>query len=332
VVAAAVQKAAPPPAPVEEVTDEQFEALLYMDESIPGDAKTEDLIANPRLGLHLRSGPPITGPFTPDLAKVFTQVPIFVGSLLIEALGVRFDPALKCRQVKSFSKPRVIGLRVPVQLPFTFQDFGPRRTSIGFFDTSRITAADMQVHVNLILSNLSSLGLLVAEAKNLDSRTFAPALVTFATDWGLTILYTVDNDNRETEVFDVTVRVLKSHWDDERDREVREELQALVKQSAVYHCETCKQLFSESDGPTCPRTRHRGKQVELYPGVMEEMAEDEEDEGEFITIVKYECCGEVAKDDPGCVKLAPTFHKPDPKKGTLPTLSFRDEAVSDYCK
>jgi ribosome-binding protein aMBF1 (putative translation factor) len=100
-------------------------------------------------------------------------------------------------------------------------------------------------------------------------------------------LYTVDKENRETEVFNVTIRIAKSHWDNDRNTDIRERLQLIVKHSTVYVCGTCKQFFSESDGPTCPRTRHKGKQVELSPAVMEEMAEDEEEEGQFYTMVKY---------------------------------------------
>jgi hypothetical protein len=45
--------------------------------------------------------------------------------------------------------------------------------------------------------------------------------------------------------------------------------------------------------------------------------------------VNWSCCGQVDKDQPGCVALPPEHHKPSLAKGAPPRLVFRDEPVAD---
>jgi hypothetical protein len=319
-------KAEPPtPTPAdEEITPDHWDAILFMDNTITEDTPLAELVRNPRLGLHLRSGPPIRPPFPPSAAREPLAVPSAIASLLIEALSP--SAPFPFQLVKPFPTPTILPLRLPIRLPVLFHTKSPRTTTLSFFDTARISAAGTKEHVSRILDNISSLGLLTATFPSVDSRSFSDVLAGFSDEFGTVVVYTADNADPALETFTATVRVLKSHWSPEFDQEARHGLAKAFDQAVTRLCSVCKSYFSHHDGPTCPRSAHKGKQQEVEPGQMEVMEVDEET-GDSYMIVKWSCCGEVDADEPGCVPLPPVNHTASPNE-QLPDLKFRDEAVS----
>jgi hypothetical protein len=313
-----------PPAPDEEITSDHWDAILFMDNAISEDTPLAELVRNPRLGLYLRSGAPIAGPFPANNAREALAVPAALASLLIEALSPRAP--FPFQLVKRFPAPVVVPLRLPIQLPVVFQTKNPRTTTLSFFDTARISAAATKDHVSRILDNISALGLLTATLAGVDSRSFGDVIAEFSDELGVVVVYTADAADPALETFTATVRVLKSHWSRDLEQDARHGLTRAFDQSVARVCAVCKNYFSQLDGPTCPRSRHRGVQEEVEPGLLE-IIEVDEDTGESYPVVKWSCCGEVVADEPGCVPLPPVNHTIGPNEPT-PDLKFRDEAVS----
>jgi hypothetical protein len=224
--------------------------ILLMDESISSATPPEALLANPRLGLHLRRGPEVNGPFLGQGA-LLQSAPASIVSFLVEGFAVAQPPGTAHIFKKSFPEGQPpIALRLPITLPVTFTTSGDS-VVLGYFDTPRISAADTKNHVTQILNNLWGIPVLLVRIKGVDPKLFLPGLLAFADAAQLVVMYDIESENEREGNADLIARILKSHWDDRLDDKVHRELQRLFDDSAVVMCSTCGCLFARGDGSPC---------------------------------------------------------------------------------
>jgi hypothetical protein len=243
-------EARPPPPHAPAISDDHMRLILLMDEAITRATPPGELIANPRLGLHLREGPAITGPFIGQ-GSVLQIVPASLVSFLVESFAaVPHQPNIFKKVFPKDQKP--IALRLPIRLPITVATNGETVT-LGYFDTPRIPAIETKNHVTQILNNLWRIPVLLASFRSVDPTLFVRQLLAFANDSKLVVMYDIEHENKQQETADLTVRVLKSHWDEDLEGKVHGELQRIFDDSAVFECSTCQQLFARVDGSRCTR-------------------------------------------------------------------------------
>jgi hypothetical protein len=314
----------PPPVPP---TEEHWRAVLFMDEAVSAATPLVDLVSNPKLGLHLRAGPAITGRFYPP-GKLTLDADSRLVSFLLEGLGDRLPEAFLHWPLKAFPSPRVVGLRLPVALPVCFTTNG-NATTLGFFDTARVSAAETRSIVQGVLDNLSRLDVLVARFGGVDARSFRDTVCDFAHEWDIYLVYSVDKTDKENETLDVTVKMLKSHWEPGLELGIIRAFQDLIDEVTVYTCKKCGLFFSKQDGPTCVTYRHPGKRVPVDGIEMETWEMDEEEEDRVITVVKWSCCGETTLEDPGCTEVGRGDHVIDPTKSAKTAIAFRTGKIID---
>jgi hypothetical protein len=121
-----------------------------------------------------------------------------------------------------------------------------------------------------------------------------------------------ENEELETQTF--TLTIMRSHWTAEVDQEFKRGLVDLFDVLRVAYCQNCGLLFAPVDNDrNCVVTHHSGHQLPFPSGEFEEVEMDD-DNNEPITIVKWSCCGEVAKDEPGCQSRVMDGHVIDQKR------------------
>jgi hypothetical protein len=302
------------------ISEEHWQAVLFMNEEVRADAPLAETIANPRLGLRLREGPPIRGPFRPP-GIVTLETDPRLASFLLEGLWTDLPERQQNCLIKLFPEPKVIGLRLPVTLPVCVST-RPNQTVLGFFDTARVSAQETRALVEGVLESLAAREVVVAQFVGVDARSFAASVRYFANEWDIYLVFSVDTTNQQSETQDVTVRILKSHWEQGLEERIRAALLELFDDLAVRTCANCKLLFSKGDGPSCVTYRHPGYRVPVDGDHMEVIDMDEE-EDDPRTIVKWSCCGEKTIDDPGCEIVGKGPHVADPQRPPKPTIDFR---------
>jgi hypothetical protein len=313
-------KADAPVVVVPPISEEHWRAVLFMNEEVRADAPLAETIANPRLGLRLREGAPIRGPFRPP-GTVTLETDPRLASFLLEGLWPDLPEAQQNCPIKLFPEPKVIGLRLPVTLPVCVST-RRNHTALGFFDTARVSAQETRALVEGVLESLAAREVVVARFVGVDARSFAASVRYFATEWDIYLVFSVDAINQQNETQDVTVRILKSHWEPGLDERIRAALLELFDNMAVRTCANCKLLFSKGDGPSCVTYRHPGHRLPVERGEME-ITEIDDEEDDVLTIVKWSCCGEQPIDYPGCEIVGKGPHVADLQRPPEPTIDFR---------
>jgi hypothetical protein len=166
--------------------------------------------------------------------------------------------------------------------------------------------------VDQILKMLARREMYVVEYANVDTQSFTNAEVAaFAEDYEIVVLKSDGALDREMETQNFTLRVLKTNLDPEFDRELRDGFGDLHEMAYVTFCKHCRLLYNPSEASPCHIYRHKGTQIPLPSGEMEEV-EDSED-GPII-IGNWTCCGERPLDEPGCEEVDRGQHEPDQSK------------------
>ena len=114
----------------------------------------------------------------------------------------------------------------------------------------------------------------------------------------------------------------------EADKEkMKETFQEMFKKFSVRMCKKCKLVFCD-ENEVCCKYHHKGYRIEFPDsGMMEEVDPEEDDEnGEPIVYYNYTCCGEVPKDEPGCVSEPNGKHEPDNSK-QISSIEIGEEPV-----
>jgi hypothetical protein len=290
-----------------------------MNDSVTYDTPEADLFAIPDLRLDLLSRPPLTDfrPYTTANFARGLRVPAVFAEFFIECFAVDEPRATLHRRHKVFPRDgAVLKFQLPAVLPIVVKPEG-KTVTFHFVDTPLLGSIETEQIVKRLLNVLSSRSLFVAKLERIDARSFAERIDdidSFAVDLDIRLLFDVGSIDRNLEVHDVTFFVIKSHWDGELERDVRESIAAFFDRTAVNYCSKCRLLFAPGDGEGCFETYHRGRQIPFENGNLEEVDWNEEEDGEPVTLVKYTCCGEVAKDDPGCERMPAGVHNADQER------------------
>ena len=99
-------------------------------------------------------------------------------------------------------------------------------------------------------------------------------------------------------------------------------LEQLFEKCSLWVCKNCDSVYNLAE-KNCYVRRHKGEQIPVEGDQMEVVEEDEET-GEPYIVVKYTCCGEVAKDDEGCEQVDMGPHVPSSQ---FSSLSFENQPI-----
>jgi hypothetical protein len=287
-----------------------------MDDSIGWDTMDDDLYAIPDLRLDLLLRPQITDfrPYTADKVIQRLRVPGRFADFFIECFALDEPEETLHRTPKQFPpEGSVLKFQIPVVVPFFVSSEG-RQMTFGFVDTPVLRASEAEQIVKWLLNKLWSRRLFVVKMESIDARSIGfNEIDDLAMNWDVRVLAEFGPMNAELETQDFTLFIIKSHWDEEVDAAVRRELERLYEHTALNYCSRCGLLFSAGDGDACFTTRHRGTQIP-FEGGLDEVVEWEEGDDEAIIFVRYTCCQEVPKDDPGCERVPAGAHILDPAR------------------
>jgi hypothetical protein len=240
-----------------------------------------------------------------------------VGAFIIEGFAIDQPSSTRFLAEKLFSHPVTLRFSVPATVPVRVSSPSGGFT-FGFYDTTVMTAAETSARFSAIADVIARKEVYVVEFTNVDKIAFTIEEVgSFADDYNLILLKSDGpaDDALETQCF--TLRILKSHWSPEKERELHEGLRELFDLVFVAFCKNCGLLYSPGDTEQCVTYKHKGRQLRFESGQLEEVEMDEDDQP--IVIVKWSCCGEVPVDEPGCEPVPRGPH-------------VLNEAKTDYCK
>jgi hypothetical protein len=299
-----------------EITPELMSVLLLMDDSIASDTPLEVLEGIPDLGLGLLTRPPLTdfSRYLKDPVCRRLRVPRRLAEFFIESFAEDEPPEQLHLSPKRFPvSGGLLKFRLPAVVPVIVTG-EERQLVFGFFDTPLLASTETEGIFKRLLTVLSQRTLLTAHFRRVDERGFDPNLIdVFSSELDVRVLVQSGPVNRELECRDVTIFVMKSHWDEELGGLVRSKLGELYQTIALNYCRKCGLLFSADDGEGCVTTSHRGHKIQFDNGLWE-LVEFEDGDDEPITIVRWSCCGEMPTDEPGCVSAPAGSHELDPAR------------------
>ena len=253
-----------------------------------------------------------------------TLVPGFLGDMFIEAFASNQPDEWRCREGKRFTTETMLQFELPTPVPIQVITANDGRVGFGFFSYGRFSAEALEdLMSNHVLKAFCQRSMLVVRMKNIDKELAHPAKIRELADrLQVVILSSYGPTDEETQSADLTLKIMKSHWSPELDAQVRSAITQLYNSCALHYCKECKLLFNTGDGGHCIIYRHPGEQVEIEPGVWEEVDQDEET-GEPIIIVKFSCCGECVEGE-GCQEVDLGQHTIEK---TFSDLAFSDEPI-----
>jgi hypothetical protein len=307
---------APDPRTLPEVSDDLRSVLVVMSDAVTYDTPAAELFLHPELGLDLLLHPPITdwSVFTPAAVRRRLRVPAMLASFFIECFA-QDEPAETMHQYpKAFPQPLVLQCALPVPLPVSVsRDADAATLSLGFFD-SLLPAAETEARVRALLNGIYARSALHVTFERVDARFFSPeTLDEFAFDFDVPLLARFGAVDPETETQGLSLLVLQTQWDQQRDQDTRAKLDALYAEASLTYCSQCGCLFSVGDGDGCVVPYHPGRRIAFPDGQME-IIEFDDGTLEPITIVNRTCCGETEVDDPGCKQKSVGAHAADPAR------------------
>jgi len=158
------------------------------------------------------------------------------------------------------------------------------------------------------LKTLSERRAFVAICRRVDCRDFAvPALDGLVQRLDCGVLKADSDFDEETETGTTRLSVVMDDWDSGREESARAAIQRLFDESALATCGTCRLLYPVRDPRDCVVYLHSGEREEVEPGRMEVAGGD----GEAPIVVRFSCCGRVARDGAGCVRRDVGDHVPE---------------------
>ena len=242
-----------------------------------------------------------TPPSKPDFEpKGLMNVPYLLGGFLIESFATDQPENIKHLDNKQIPTRTIINLQLPYNTPLSFETFKDK-IQIGFDDFPGIPYEETNEYVSTILTTLSSRQMLVINFGNVDRANFSNEILDkLAQELDFVYLRTQETFDEDTESISFSLKIMQHNWSNEKEELIKNRIHDLFSKSCIYTCAKCGLFYSPNDGSQCFLTTHSGKQIPFESGEMEEVGEDE-DTGEPVIYVKFECCGEVEKDEPGCV-------------------------------
>jgi hypothetical protein len=228
--------------------------LLLMSNAITPQTTDAALRQNPDLGTAL-IGRVATNSGGDDPVRLM-NVPSLLAEFFIEAFAVDHPRAQRHHTPKDFTRPTVIGVRLPEPILMSFASPEPGKIQFGFFHTDFETAEEFQRRVSGVLSSIAQRRMLIAQFDNVDLQNFPDAAVAaIARDLDLCMLRKSTGVDEDSECHSFVLKVMMSHWTPEKDAAVRDELARLEERARIAECADCRMWYCPADNGTCPTTR-----------------------------------------------------------------------------
>lgn len=234
----------------------------------------------------------------PDI-KVFTEVPLVIGINMATILIYIFAQS----SVNDFGnaeidEKKVFKLLIPAPVPIAFRKIDSKHVELTFHSFGPHTSQDIHDQiVNHAIPTIQSKEAIIYDIQKTDPID-ANMVVAVAEKANSIVSVIVDEDSKKDELDDTKVYFFPRNPNPEQIDTLDKEMNAIFEQSRVVFCSQCQCVYCpNSKDEVCIKTFHKGHQVEIEPGQMEIVDEDEIT-GEPIILVKYSCCGECIKDDP----------------------------------
>lgn len=242
------------------------------------------------------------------------------GAFLIDIFCSNQPKEFRHQYMKNFlMKKTILNLNLIAPLPVAFEYIQQTQSlKLSFADTQTITAQQISNQVNLALNLFNTIKPFSVRFQNI-----CPYFYNFdffdkiSNENNCVFLTNPLGTDPNTKLFSFDMIVFPSRpGKDYRDNLIEKFKEIFNKYFFAKHCDRCSRFFTEIGCPNdeCGVYEHEGNQIPFDDGKMEH-TETMED-GSTITLVKYECCGEVIKDSiPQEYMKFGDFHIPeDPQK------------------
>jgi hypothetical protein len=263
------------------------------------------------------------------------KVPPVIAGFFLEAFAVDLPPKLRYVQNKDLGREIILRFALPVEIPISVKAMDDK-VQFGFFDIlagsdqSKVIAKadDISKFISGIWSTFAHRSMLVCRFKNVGPEEFRMHVLNGLNKApNLCLLCEASEFDEDTETQSFILKVMKVHWDDYRENEIRKEIEKAFGGCRMIMCEECGNLYTLNDGSKCSVWKHKGDRIELWPGCWEEVEEAED--GEVDVLWKWSCCGEQYVDEKGCLEIVRPSHTEvrDRAKAFDSTLVFGSDQI-----
>lgn len=222
------------------------------------------------------------------------------GALLIDIFSSDQPKEYRHQYYKQFlMKKTILNLNLIAPLPVAFefiQQAGIFRVS--FADTPSITAQQISNQFSLALNLFNTIKPFNASFQNVVPFYFNNEFLDkISNENNCVVLTSYPATNPATKLISFNLMVLPSRpGKDFRDNLIEKFRDYYQKYFLAKHCDRCNRFFTEIGQPNdeCGIYEHEGNQIPFKDGKMEHI--ETMVDGSTITLVNYECCGEIPKD------------------------------------
>lgn len=241
----------------------------------------------------------LTPPSIQNFNQFSFEIPFSFASFLIEIFCNDQPNEARFQFTKQFlMKKTVLTLNLIAPLPVAFEFVQAKSTvRLSFADTPHIDAHKISDQVKLALNLFNTVKSFSVRFQNVCADFYRPDfLEKMSNDLNCVLLSNFIMKDQATGLITFDMIILPSR----PGKDYRESL--IMKFKAIFdnyffakRCDKCGRFFTEISSPNdeCGIYEHEGNQIPFEDNQMEHIETMED--GSTITLVKYECCGEVIK-------------------------------------
>jgi hypothetical protein len=279
------------------LTLKQRQIVKFLYPEVKQDAPFEEFEKIQALHLELLEAATIAKPQGPIH---FTQngkiVSMTLAALLVEVFGVNQPRNLMCRTNKLFDSNPIFTLLLPIPVPVKFSQIGSDSVQLALSNPTSLPASITYGLLNKAITAVISRKIIRVEFNEVDRFGFERDLqMSLAKNNGIALIKSEDRISDEDDARSFTI------WAVPLSESVPSNLKDKFERQwfaiARRPCANCGVLFSDQCNEPCVIRKHEGERIPFEDGLDEHQIEET---GEII--VRYECCGEVEADCPGCVE------------------------------
>lgn len=275
-----------------ELTDEQLLAVeaLHLD-------KLKESLSHPT-------------PALPSFTLNEIEIPKAAAALLIEAYSINQPNSLKYLADK-FEEPNVYTLNIPICIPILFKEvnIASNVVSVSFAEIPGIPIEVSVKLFNAAIESLQAQKVICANFKGVDLEGFEHDIQTALEKIGDLFIVKTDDSISEkphtSRSFSIYAIAAKPYLHNFNDQIYLQKSIDLIEKKyfavSLRKCIECDQIFSDSQHDDCITYHHEGDQIPFEDGKTEHIEKDQY--GQDLVWVNYECCGNILKDEPGCLEV-----------------------------